>query len=146
MTSTNVCQCGSFVPQRVNFAPGREGDVGQHQRRHGDQWFDPTAYLVPALGTQGTAGRNTVRGPGTQRVNFSLSKRFPIDKARVEFRGEIFNLLNHNNFGKPDANISNRPSARSRRPTTDATCSSDCGSSGRRSKPMSTPNRRSRMH
>ena len=25
---TNVCQCGSFVPQRVNYAPGREGDAG----------------------------------------------------------------------------------------------------------------------
>jgi hypothetical protein len=36
-----------------------------------------------------------------------LSKRFPIDKARVEFRWEVFNLLNHANFGTPDANISN---------------------------------------
>ena len=37
----------------------------------------------------------------------SLSKRFPINRARVEFRAEIFNLLNHNNFGNPDTNISN---------------------------------------
>ena len=62
---------------------------------------------VTAAGTQGTAGRNTVRGPGTQQVNFSVSKRFPINRARVEFRAEIFNLLNHNNFGTPDSNISN---------------------------------------
>jgi hypothetical protein len=37
----------------------------------------------------------------------SVSKRFPINRARVEFRAEIYNLLNHNNFGNPDLNISN---------------------------------------
>jgi hypothetical protein len=108
VTSTNVCQCGSFVPQRVNFAPGGEADKGNIDNPTPDHWFDPTAYLVPAPGTQGTAGRNTVRGPGTQRVDLSLSKRFPIDKARVEFRWEVFNLFNHANFGTPDLNISNR--------------------------------------
>ena len=107
VTSTNVCQCGSFVPQRLNFAPGREGDAGKLGNPTPTLWFDPTAYVVPALGTQGTAGRNTVRGPGTERVDFSLSKRFPIDKARVEFRWGVFNLFNHTNFGTPDSNISN---------------------------------------
>ena len=107
VTSTNVCQCGSFVPQRLNFASGREGDAGKLGNPTSTLWFDPTAYLVPALGMQGTAGRNTVRGPGTERVDFSLSKRFPIDKARVEFRWGVFNLFNHTNFGTPDSNISN---------------------------------------
>jgi carboxypeptidase family protein/TonB-dependent receptor-like protein len=107
VTSTNVCQCGSFVPQRVNFAPGRESDAGNIDTSTPDHWFDPTAYVVPAVGTQGTAGRNTVRGPGTERVDMSLSKRFPMNKARLEFRWEIFNLLNHANFGNPDLNISN---------------------------------------
>ena len=105
VTSTNVCQCGSFVPQRVNIVtPGSFGDIDNSSS---DRWFNPAAYSVPALGTQGNAGRNTVRGPGTQQVNFSVSKRFPINRARLEFRAEIFNLLNHNNFGNPDANISN---------------------------------------
>jgi len=105
ITSTNVCQCGSFVPQRVNLVTA--GNLGQLDNPTVDHWFDPTAYTVPALGTQGNAGRNTVRGPGTQLVNLSLSKRFPISRARVEFRAEIFNLLNHDNFGTPDGNISN---------------------------------------
>jgi len=105
VTSTNVCQCGSFVPQRVNFAtPGNDGIISNPTVTH---WFDSTAYVVPGLGTQGTAGRNTIRGPGTQQVNLSLIKRFPIGRASVEFRAEIFNLLNHNNFGNPDTNISN---------------------------------------
>jgi hypothetical protein len=107
VSSTNVCQCGSFVPQRVNFASGREGDAGNIDNPTSDRWFDTTAYIVPAPGTQGTAGRNTVRGPGTQQVDFSLSKRFPINKTRLEFRWEVFNLLDHVNFGTPDFNISN---------------------------------------
>jgi carboxypeptidase family protein/TonB-dependent receptor-like protein len=107
VTSTNVCQCGSFLPQRVNFVPGREGDAGNISNATPDHWFDPTAYLVPAVGTQGTAGRNTVRGPGTERVDASLSKRFALNKSRLEFRFEVFNLLNHANFGNPDLNISN---------------------------------------
>jgi hypothetical protein len=105
VSSTNVCQCGSFVPQRVNVVTA--GNFGELDNPTVDHWFDPKAYAVPALGTQGTAGRNTVRGPGTQQINLSLSKRFPINRARLEFRAEIFNLLNHNNFGNPDANISN---------------------------------------
>jgi carboxypeptidase family protein/TonB-dependent receptor-like protein len=105
VTSTNVCQCGSFVPQRVNLVSS--GSLGESDNPTVDHWFDATAYSVPALGTQGNAGRNTVRGPGTQQVNFSISKRFPVGRARLEFRGEIFNLLNHNNFGTPDSNISN---------------------------------------
>ena len=86
---------------------GPTGSFGDIDKASADRWFNPAAYTVPALGTQGNAGRNTVRGPGTQQVNFSVSKRFPINRARVEFRAEIFNLLNHNNFGNPDANISN---------------------------------------
>jgi hypothetical protein len=107
ITSTNVCQCGNFVPQRVNFAPGRESDRGRLDNPTPAQWFDRTAYVVPPLGTQGTAGRNTVRGPGTQRVDFSVTRRVPIGRSRLEFRAEIFNLLNHANFGNPDGNISN---------------------------------------
>ena len=107
ITSTNVCQCGSFIPQRVNFAPGREEDKGRLDSPTQTQWFDKTAYVVPPLGTQGTAGRNTLRGPGTQRVDFSITRRVNMGPSRLEFRWEIFNLLNHTNFGNPDTNISN---------------------------------------
>jgi len=105
VTSTNVCQCGSFVPQRVNLVS--PGNFGILDNPTPTVWFDKTAYTVPANGTQGTAGRNTIRVPGTEQVNFSVSKRFPIGHARIEFRAEVYNLLNHNNFGNPDTNISN---------------------------------------
>jgi hypothetical protein len=105
VTSTNVCQCGSYVPQRVNLVSA--GNYGIIDNATVNHWFDATAYSVPALGTQGTAGRNTIRGPGTQAINLSFIKRFPINRAHVEFRAEIFNLFNHDNFGNPDTNISN---------------------------------------
>jgi hypothetical protein len=107
LSGTNVCQCGSFVPQRVNYAPGREGDRGVLDNPTVTQWYDRTAYVLPASGFQGTAGRNTLIGPGSKQVDFSVSKRFPVGAARLEFRAEIFNLLNTTNFGQPDGNISN---------------------------------------
>jgi hypothetical protein len=105
VTSTNVCMCGNFVPQRVNLVSADQ--FGILDEPSPNLWFNKAAYSVPANGTQGNAGRNTIRGPGTQQVNFSVSKRFPINRARLEFRAEVFNLLNHNNFGNPDTNISN---------------------------------------
>jgi outer membrane receptor protein involved in Fe transport len=105
VSSTNVCQCGSFVPQRVNLV--RAGEFGELDDRTPARWFDISAYSRPDPGTQGTAGRNTVRGPGTQIVDMSFLKRVPIGTTRIEFRWEIFNLFNHPQFGNPDANIAN---------------------------------------
>jgi len=36
-------------------------------------------------------------GPGSKQVDFSVSKRFPLGATRLEFRAEIFNLLNSKN-------------------------------------------------
>jgi outer membrane receptor protein involved in Fe transport len=105
VSSTNVCQCGNFVPNRVNLVT--PGNYGALDHPTPTRWFDKAAYSVPSAGTQGTAGRNTLRGPGTQLVNVSAIKRLPVGRARMELRGEIFNLLNHANFAPPDPNISN---------------------------------------
>lgn len=107
LSGTNVCQCGSFVPQRVNYVPGREGDRGVLANPTVAQWFDKTAYVLPAAGFQGTVGRNTLIGPGSKQVDFSVSKRFPFGTTHLEFRAEIFNLFNNTNFGQPDGNINN---------------------------------------
>jgi hypothetical protein len=96
-----------FIPQRVNFAPGRENDKGALDNQTPQRWFAPSAYVSPAAGQQGTAGRNTLIGPGFQRTDLSISKRFPVGRARMEFRGEIFNLLNRTNFGGVNNKISN---------------------------------------
>ena len=58
LSGTNVCQCGSFVPQRVNYAPGREDDRGKLDDPTQTRWYDPTAYVSPAPGFQ--VARNAV--------------------------------------------------------------------------------------
>ncbi|HWW85840.1 MAG TPA: hypothetical protein VNZ26_19720, partial [Vicinamibacterales bacterium] len=104
ISSISVCQCGSYVPQRVNLVT--PGNYGVLDNPTPSRWFDVSAYSVPAAGTQGNVGRSTIRGPGTEAVNLSLIKRFPVSRSHIEFRAEVFNLLNHDNFGAPDTNIS----------------------------------------
>ena len=69
-----------------------------------DQWFDTRAFSMPAFGTFGNSGRNTLRGPGYQNVNLALLKQLPLPgRARLQLRAEAFNLLNRANFDLPDA-------------------------------------------
>jgi hypothetical protein len=70
-----------------------------------DRWFDTAAFAVPAYGSFGNAGRNIVKGPGFQNVNVSVSKTTALgwsDRARLQFRGEAFNVLNRVNLDLPD--------------------------------------------
>ena len=106
LSGTNVCQCGSFVPQRVNYAPGREDDRGVLENPTVSQWYDKTAYVLPAAGSQGTAGRNTLIGPGAKSGGFFTSASASrLGASRLEFRWDIFNLFNTTNFGQPQGNI-----------------------------------------
>ena len=53
----------------------------------------------------GNAGRKPLTGPGLVNLDFSIFKNFPVRKisgsARIQFRAEFFNILNHPNFGPP---------------------------------------------
>jgi Carboxypeptidase regulatory-like domain/TonB-dependent Receptor Plug Domain len=104
-SSTNVCNCGSFVPQRVDAVKPGYGNIDNPTVTH---WFDTTAYNVPALGFQGNAGRNKIIGPPFRNLDFSITKNFAFtERVKLQYRAEFFNILNHPNFGFPDANISN---------------------------------------
>jgi len=68
------------------------------------QYFNPSAFILPATGTYGNLGRNTLTGPGLAQLAMSLVKSTSInDRISVQFRAELFNLLNHTNFGTPNA-------------------------------------------
>jgi hypothetical protein len=65
-----------------------------------DRWFD-TAVFTPGAGF-GNLGRNVVIGPGFNNTDFSVMKKMKLgEKVRTEFRAEVFDLLNHPNFGQP---------------------------------------------
>jgi hypothetical protein len=71
-----------------------------------NEWFNPAAYLAPpnSSGFYGNLGRDTLTGPGLATVDLSFLKITPIrENMRLQFRAELFNLLNRANFGTPNA-------------------------------------------
>ena len=67
------------------------------------QWFDPAAFSQPLYGSFGNAGRNIVAGPGLANVDFSLLKDIELgESATLQFRAELFNMLNTPNFLNPN--------------------------------------------
>ena len=104
-----------FTPQ-LSFNPSNNGDTRNSVRPsfnpafHGlivlgrpSRYFDPRAFAVPANGTFGNVGRDTLIGPALDDLDVGLLKDTPLsERARLEFRVEFFNLLNHPNFNTPN--------------------------------------------
>jgi hypothetical protein len=75
----------------------------------GGKALNPAAFsdppADPATGNplrQGTLGRNALRGFGASQWDFAVHRDFPIREVfRLQFRAEMFNVLNHPNFGPP---------------------------------------------
>jgi hypothetical protein len=68
-----------------------------------ERWFDTGAFELPAPFTFGSARRNSVLGPGFATVDLALAKIWQRSGAApLEFRWEIFNLLNSANFDTPN--------------------------------------------
>jgi hypothetical protein len=73
-----------------------------HNIGPGALFLDPSAYASPTAGTFGNAGVGIVRGPGMNRFDLSLGKRFNITERKYfEIRGEAFNLTNTPIFMSP---------------------------------------------
>ena len=74
-------------------------------------WFDPCAFTIPTAGFLGNSGRNILRGPGFSNLDFSLVKDTSIralgEAGRLQFRMEVFNILNHANFAMPASGFNN---------------------------------------
>lgn len=69
-------------------------------------YINKAAWSKAPAGTVGNSGRNMFRGPGQANLDFSLFKNFPIrEKTKLEFRAELFNILNHANFGSPTTSM-----------------------------------------
>jgi hypothetical protein len=63
-------------------------------------------FCAPPAGQQGDLGRNSLRGFGMTEWDLAIHRDFPILESRkLQFRAEIFNVLNHPNFGPPLSDI-----------------------------------------
>ena len=72
-----------------------------------DHYFDPAAFQVPSASAPfGNSGRNAYRTPSFNQWDLAVDKEFAIrEDMALQFRSEFFNVLNHTNFGFPDATI-----------------------------------------
>jgi hypothetical protein len=73
----------------------------QDPKLDGAGWLPP----YPCFNLRGNAGRNIVTGPGVTELDFSVFKNNYIksisERFNIQFRAEIFNILNHANFALP---------------------------------------------
>jgi len=71
--------------------------------------FSAALAAMTCANIRGNLGRDSVIGPGLFNMNFSVFKNNYIkaisETFNVQFRAEMFNVLNHTNFG-PSANLS----------------------------------------
>jgi hypothetical protein len=88
-------------PDRPNVNPSFAGPLVQGTPA---RWFNPNAFALPSAGTYGNLGRGVFRGPGLSALDVSAFQNTAVsERASLQFRAEIFNVLNRANFGTPNA-------------------------------------------
>lgn len=73
-------------------------------RYPGGRAINPSAFKLPVGTNAGDAPRNFVRGFGANQLNVAARREFQLhDQVGLQFRAEVFNILNHPNFGYIDS-------------------------------------------
>jgi len=75
----------------------------------GGKAFNPAAFRDPPVNPstgnparQGTTPRNFLRAFGAAQWDLAIHREFPVrESLKLQFRAELFNVLNHPNFGVP---------------------------------------------
>jgi hypothetical protein len=74
-----------------------------------ENWFDKTAFVVPAQFTYGNSGAFILREDSYKTVDFSLFKQFRVGDRRLQLRAEVFNLTNTSSFNAPASTVIDAP-------------------------------------
>ncbi len=102
------------APEISGFSSNRPNVIGNPNSgpRTAAEWFNVKAFQAivqdPNSPVQqfGNEGRNVVRGPGYVNWDFSAFKNIRLTESKeFQFRGELFNVLNHTNFRLPVSDI-----------------------------------------
>jgi len=114
VSGINQMQTGApfSVRQNTDYAGVGAGSGNQFWNLTGDPsiqptafindavWFDRAAFAQPAAGTFGVQPRNSLHNPGFWEWDIGIRKNFPVtEKQRLQLRGELFNAVNHPNWG-----------------------------------------------
>jgi hypothetical protein len=71
--------------------------------------LDRSAFVVPVSGRgyYGNSARNILTGPGLSNWNMGIHKNWMLaaERAKLQFRWEMFNAFNRVNFNNPNTNI-----------------------------------------
>jgi Carboxypeptidase regulatory-like domain len=106
VTASDIQFLNQNYGQRADLV-GNPNPSGFH--RTISQYFNRDAFAQPALGYFGGSGRNILRAPGTENLDFSLFKNIPLgERVTWQTRLEAFNVFNHANFGIPDSNVDSK--------------------------------------
>jgi hypothetical protein len=97
-----------LVDVRPDLVPGQPVYLSGSQYP-GGKAFNSAAFTDPPVdpntglpARQGNVPRNFLRGFGAAQWDFAIHRNFPIhDALKLQFRAEMFNVLNHPNFGSP---------------------------------------------
>ncbi len=110
--SNDVAAQGS-APEITGFSAQRPNIIGNPNNgpRTVGAWLNTGAYqrLDPTAnaGQFGTEGRNVNVGPAYANWDFATLKNFKVTESKqLQFRAELFNILNRTNFFLPDCDIS----------------------------------------
>ncbi|MEW5978607.1 MAG: TonB-dependent receptor [Acidobacteriota bacterium] len=63
------------------------------------------AFKAPPVGRIGNVARGAFRGPAVYNFDFSLFKKFQIERHEFQFRAEFFNIFNTPQFNLPGSSI-----------------------------------------
>lgn len=107
IVGSSFTTAGTQLAPRPNLIPGVPLEI------HGSQFaggkiFNRAAFSTAPAGTQGSFGRNVLRGFGAWQADVGLQRQFHLsERLRLRFRAEFFNLFNHPNFGSPTNVLTN---------------------------------------
>ncbi len=102
------------APEITGFSANRPNLIGNPNSgpRTPQEWFNVKAFQQLQPDPQGrfevfgNEGRNAVLGPRYVNWDFSAFKNIRLTESKeLQFRGELFNLLNHTNFRLPVSDI-----------------------------------------
>ena len=66
-------------------------------------FYDPSVFSDPATNTYGNVGRNTLFGPGSVNMDFSLFRTFKVkERLDLQFRADASNFFNSPHFKNPN--------------------------------------------
>jgi len=73
----------------------------------GGQRINRAAFVAPTAGQQGNLPRNALRSFPVWQLDLAVRRQFNLsDRSNLQFRAEMFNVLNHPNFGDPVRTLS----------------------------------------